>query len=72
MTCKKLKQTAFASHPRCYDEAGFCRLFRKLGLKDSMIFINELLGTYKIKDFESLGAMKDVAALAKDCLKEWI
>ena len=72
MTCKKLKQTAFATHPKCYDEAGFCRLFKKLGVKDSVIFAKELLKTYKVKDFQSVGALKDVAALAKDCLREWI
>ena len=70
MKCHALKAKAFKSHPICYDQAGFCSLFKKLGLKRSVIFGEELMKTFKVKDFLSYVAVVQVEKMMQLCIRE--
>ena len=69
MNCHELKKTAFQSHPICYDEGGFCYLFKELGVYESSIFIKQLLELYDMKDFQSAAAAKQVEVMIEKCFE---
>ena len=68
MSCSALKTKAFQTHPICYNQGGFCQLFKELGFDESLHFIRQLLGIFELKDFESYQALKQVEEMAE---KEW-
>ena len=63
--CDVIYAVAFASHPECYFQAGFCDLF----IDSANIFktLQALLKVYEVKDFMSVTSMKQVFETAKMC-----
>ncbi len=63
--CSQIKSIAFASHPNCYYESGFCYLL--VDGKNGAKFVSALLKTYEVKDFASFTSMAAVNETAKLC-----
>jgi hypothetical protein len=68
--CGKIEGQAFEMHPVCYEKAGFCKIWKVLGLRGSAKFVGELVSTYEIQDFVKYNAIKQIAELYKRCQKE--
>jgi len=68
--CATIYSVAFASHPRCYFESGFCELFKDR--KNIIKTLKALLEVYEIKDFMSATTMKQVFETAKMCGSEYV
>jgi len=62
-----LRNYAFETHPHCYQQAGFCKLWRELGYEKSAVFLRQLLGIFDAKDFESISALKQIEEMIKLC-----
>ena len=63
-TCTNILNAAFDSHPECYVKAGFCQLFFRADVGDT---IKALLATYEVNDFKSLISIKQIFETAKLC-----
>ncbi len=57
-------------HSDCYQKAGFCNIWKELGVNGSAKFVGELVSIYNIKDFVNYKAIKQIAELYKRCQKE--
>ena len=66
--CDGVKHAAFDSHVKCYVDNGFCDL--AFGLEhpiQTAQFIADLCKVYQVKDFFSLIALKQIAAVVSQC-----
>jgi hypothetical protein len=63
--CNELYNTAFNSHPRCYQQSGFCDLFMDpSNLKQD---VKALMSVYEINDFASFTSLKQILDTSKLC-----
>uniref|UniRef100_A0A914HHH3 Uncharacterized protein n=1 Tax=Globodera rostochiensis TaxID=31243 RepID=A0A914HHH3_GLORO len=57
--CGQVKVVGFRSHPRCYLKCGFCEVCKTNKWA--------LLGGYRLSDFLSLEALRQVVAVMRKC-----
>ena len=63
LTCEKLESKAFDSHPKCYKDAGFC----KLGASNQVSIIWTAVDLDIFRKFDK--SIKQAFYLLKDCIK---
>ena len=66
-TCSQVYNIAFDSHPKCYEQSGFCTLFAnpKVGFQT----IKALLKVFEIKDMASMSSFKQIMVTSGLCGK---
>jgi hypothetical protein len=67
--CEVIYAVAFASHPECYFQSGFCDLF--IDKTNILQTLKALLNVYEVYDFMSVTSMKQVYETAKLCGKDY-
>ena len=69
-SCDVIYSVAFASHPECYFESGFCELFTDR--RNILQTLKALLKVYEIQDFMSVTSLKQVFETAKLCGGDYV
>jgi len=64
-TCDNIRQRAFASHPKCYVDSGFCTIVRDV--KN----ILALMQVFKVKDLLTFEALEQISKTKDLCVKEY-
>lgn len=67
VSCNQLTDIAFNSHPRCYVESGFCKLFTEQNFDDVVKTCKALWRVFDLKDLFQPRGVKQIAATLKTC-----